>query len=38
MMLCNSILHNRGVLSPDRTIKYYAEKSVLKLRVGDQIR
>jgi hypothetical protein len=37
-MLCSSILHNDGVLTADKTIKYNAETSVLKLRVGDEIR
>ncbi len=37
-MLCTSILGNDGVLAADKTIKYTPEKSVLKLRIGDEIR
>jgi hypothetical protein len=37
-MLCNSLLSNDGVLCADKTIKYNPETSVLKLRVGDEIR
>lgn len=37
-MLGNSILHNHGVLCADKTIKYNPETSVLKLRIGDEIR
>lgn len=37
-MLCTSILTNDGVLLADRTIKYEAKASVLKLEIGDQIR
>lgn len=36
-MLCNSILHNRGVLAADKTIKFNPAKSILKLQVGDEI-
>jgi hypothetical protein len=36
-LLCNSILHNHGVLCTDKTIKYNPESSVLKLRIGDEI-
>lgn len=37
-MLCNSILRGHRVLCADRTIKYRAEASVLKLAIGDEIR
>ncbi len=37
-MLCTSILGNHGVLGVDKTITYTPEKSVLKLRIGDDIR
>ena len=37
-MLCSSLLTNDGVLAADKTIKYTPETSVLKLRVGDEIR
>ena len=37
-MLCGSILHDEGTLSPDKTIKYTPETSVLKLGIGDEIR
>ena len=36
-MLCGSLLTNDGVLAADKTIKYNAESSVLKLR-GREIR
>ncbi len=36
-MLCTSILHHDNVFSPDKTIKYKAESSVLKLEFGDEI-
>ena len=37
-MLCSSLLTNDGVLAADKTIRYTPETSVLKLRVGDEIR
>ena len=37
-MLCTSILQNGNVLAADKTIKYRAEQSVLKLELGDEIR
>ncbi|MGH6951996.1 MAG: hypothetical protein ACREH4_14115 [Vitreimonas sp.] len=37
-MLCNSILRNQGVLCADKTIKYQPETSVLRLRIGDEVR
>jgi hypothetical protein len=37
-MLCTSILTNQGVLCADKTIKYKPEASVLKLRIGDEVR
>jgi hypothetical protein len=36
-MICASILHNGGVLTADKTIKYAPETSVLKLGLGDEI-
>lgn len=37
-MICNSILTNESVLTADKTIKWSAEKSVLKLQIGSTIR
>ena len=37
-MICNSLLQTRGVLKEDKTIKYSAEKSVVKLKLGDEIK
>jgi hypothetical protein len=37
-VLCNSILQNHSVMSPDKTIKFSPEKSILKLQVGDEIK
>jgi hypothetical protein len=37
-MICNSLLQNRGVLSADKTIKYDPEKSVVKMRIGHEIK
>jgi hypothetical protein len=37
-MLCTSILSHRGVLMADKTIKYDPEASILKLKLGDEIR
>jgi hypothetical protein len=36
-MLCTSILQHDGRLTADRTIKYDAARSVLKLAMGDRI-
>ena len=36
-MICTSLLQNHGVLSGDKTIKYRPEKSVVKLKIGDEI-
>jgi hypothetical protein len=36
-MLCAAILRHQGVLVADRTIKYKAQESVLKLQPGDRI-
>lgn len=36
-MLAISILHNNGVLSADKTIKYSSSKSILKLEIGQPI-
>ena len=36
-MICNSILQNHGVLSADKTIKFKAANSVLKLQIGEEI-
>jgi hypothetical protein len=37
-MLSTSILSHRGVLTADKTIKYDPEASILKLKIGDEIR
>jgi len=37
-MLCNSIMHNSSKLSVDKTIKYDPATSILKLRIGDEIK
>ena len=37
-MICNSLLQNRGVLKEDNSIKYSAEKSVVKVNIGDEIK
>jgi len=37
-MLCHSILQNDGVLAADKTIRFKAEKSVLKIQVGGEIK
>jgi hypothetical protein len=36
-MLCNSLLHHDGVLTADKTIKYSASTSILKLQIGNEI-
>jgi hypothetical protein len=37
-LLCSSLLSNHGVFCVDKTINYKPETSVLKLRVGNEIR
>ena len=41
-MICTSLLQNRGVMCTDKTnnktIKYSPEKSVVKLKIGDEIK
>ncbi len=37
-VLCNSMLHNGGRMSADKTIKLKPNKSILKHQVGDEIR
>ena len=41
-MICTSLLQNHGVMCPDKTnnktIKYSPEKSVVKLKIGDEIK
>jgi len=37
-MLGNAILRNQGILAADKTIRYKPETSVLKLRIGDEVR
>jgi len=37
-LLCNSIMTNNNRLCADKTIKYVPAKSVLKYRVGDEIK
>jgi hypothetical protein len=37
-ILCTSILNNDGVLCADKTIKYDPTKSVLKYKLGDEIK
>jgi hypothetical protein len=37
-MICTSLLQNHGVMSTDKTIKYSPGKSVVKLKIGDQIK
>jgi hypothetical protein len=36
-MLSASILQNGGILTADKTINYDSEKSILKLKFGDEI-
>ena len=36
-MLCTSLLENGGVFTADPTIKYSADRSELKLRIGDRV-
>jgi hypothetical protein len=37
-MLCDSLMHNGGILRASNVVKLVPEQSVLKLRVGDVIR
>jgi hypothetical protein len=37
-MLCNSIMNNNNIMCADKTIKYDPAKSVLKYRIGDEIK
>ena len=37
-MLCNSIMNNSTKMCADKTIKYNPAKSVLKYKVGDEIK
>ena len=40
-MVCTSLLQDHGVMSTDKTnnkIKYSPERSVVKLKIGDEIK
>ena len=37
-MLCHSMMNNRNVMCADKTIKYDPARSVLKYRIGDEIK
>jgi hypothetical protein len=37
-MLSTSILSHKGILTADKTVKYKPETSVLRLKIGDEIR
>ena len=37
-MLCNSMMNNNKIMCADKTIKFAPAKSVLKYRVGDEIK
>ena len=37
-MLCNSMMNNNNMMCADKTIKFDPAKSVLKYRVGDEIK
>jgi len=37
-IMSNSMMHNNNVLTADNTIEYASENSVLKYRLGDEIR
>ncbi len=36
-MICNSMMHNNGVMMAEKTIKYDPAKSVLGLQIGQEI-
>lgn len=37
-MLTSSMMNNNGIMSADKTIKYDPAKSILKYRIGDEIK
>jgi len=37
-MLCNSMMNNNNMMCADKTIKFDPAKSVLKYRIGDEIK
>jgi len=40
-MICTSLLQNHGVMCTDKaneTTKYLSEKSIVKLKIGDEIK
>jgi hypothetical protein len=37
-MLCNAVMENKGRMSADKTIRYKPEMSILKFKIGDEIR
>ena len=37
-VICNSMVHNNNILCADNTIKLNPDKSVLKYKVGDEIK
>jgi hypothetical protein len=37
-MICDSLMNNNGVLRGNTVVKYIPEQSVVKLKIGDQIR
>ena len=37
-MICDSLMNNNAVLRGNNVIKYIPEQSVVKLKIGDQIR
>jgi hypothetical protein len=37
-MLCDAIIENKGRISANKTIRYKPETSILKFKVGDEIR
>jgi hypothetical protein len=37
-MICDSLMNNNGVLRGNNVVKYIPEQSVVKLKIGDQIR
>ena len=36
-MICNSMMHNNGVMLAEKTIKYDPAKSVLGIKIGEEI-